>query len=151
MKKMTMTLALAAVMVFATMTVSAQDAQPLSEKQTELIKENVLENLEHSSMEVRAGTMQLLIELKSTYPNYDVSYAVLPMMETLKHDSKPEFRILAALALYHLDSDLGRFAVERRAKFDDDPRVARHCSALARNWGQANLSTDLIAETQREL
>ena len=73
------------------------------------------------------------------------------MMETLKNDDKAEFRILAALALYHLDSDLGRFAVERRAKFDDNPRVARHCSALVRNWGQASFSTDLIAETQREL
>ena len=151
MKRSLMTIALAAVVALSTMTVSAQDAQPLSDKQIELIKENVLDNLDHPSMEVRAGTMQLLIELKNNYPTYDFNYAVLPMMETLKNDDKAEFRILAALALYHLDSDLGRFAVERRAKFDDNPRVARHCSALVRNWGQASFSTDLIAETQREL
>ena len=46
-KKMMMTLALAAVMALSTMTVSAQDAQPLTQKQVEMIKENVLDNLEH--------------------------------------------------------------------------------------------------------
>jgi hypothetical protein len=127
----------------------AQDARPLTERQMELIEKNVLANLESPSMEVRAGTMQTLIELKKAHPSYDVSYAVLPMMETLKHDDKPAFRILAALTLYHLDSELGRFAVERRAQYDDSPRVARHCAALVRNWGRATYSTDLLAEVSR--
>jgi hypothetical protein len=151
MKKTLLTLTLVAVMAMSTMTVTAQDAEPLSDRQMELIKENVLANLNHPSFEVRAGTMQLLINLKKQYASYDLSFAVLPMMETLKGDEKPEFRILSALALYHLDSDLGRFAVERRAKFDDNDRVARHCAALARNWGKGSVSTDLVAEVQRQL
>ena len=130
-------------------TALAQDARSLTERQMELIEKNVLANLESPSMEVRAGTMQTLIELRKAYPSYDVSYAVLPMMETLKHDDKPAFRILAALTLYHLDSELGRFAVERRAQYDDNPRVARHCAALVRNWGRDSYSTDLLAEVSR--
>lgn len=130
---------------------AAQDARPLTERQQQLIEKNILANLESGSMEVRAGTMQTLIELKKSYPSYDVSYAVIPMMETLKHDDKASFRILAALTLYHLDSELGRFAVERRAQFDSDRRVARHCAALVRNWGRANYSGDLLAEAARVL
>lgn len=127
----------------------AQDARPLSARQMELIEKNVLANLESPSMEVRAGTMQTLIDLKKAYPSYDMSFAVLPIMETLKHDDKPAFRILAALTLYHLDSELGRFAVERRAQYDDNPRVARHCAALVRNWGRSSYSTNLLAEVSR--
>lgn len=127
----------------------SQDARPLTERQMELIEKNILANLESPSMEVRAGTMQTLIELKKSYPSYDVSYAVLPMMETLKNDEKPSFRILAALTLYHLNSDLGRFAVARRAEFDSDKRVARHCATLVRNWGRDSFSSDLVAEVSR--
>ncbi|MFZ1729206.1 MAG: hypothetical protein WBQ23_12490 [Bacteroidota bacterium] len=128
----------------------AQDARPLTDRQMDLIETNVLANLGSPSMELRASTMQLLIDLKKTHPSYNIGYAVLPMMETLKSDEKPEFRILAALTLYHLDSELGRYAVERRAQFDSNDRVARHCAALARNWGKGTVSTDLLAETQRE-
>ncbi len=152
MKKMLTTLAVVAALVAVPFTnTQAQDAKPLTEKQLELIKTNVLANLEHPSLEVRAGTMQLLIDMKETYPQYDLGYAVIPMMETLKSDPKPEFRILAALALYHLDSDLGRFAVERRAKFDDNERVAKHCASLVRSWGSQSGSDNFVAEVKKAL
>ena len=152
MKKMLTTLAVVVALVAVPFTTTqAQDAKPLTEKQLELIKTNVLANLDHPSLEVRAGTMQLLIDLKETYPQYDLGYAVIPMMETLKSDPKPEFRILAALALFHLDSDLGRFAVERRAKFDDNKRVAKHCASLVRNWGTRDGSIDFVAEVKKAL
>ncbi|MDT8324408.1 MAG: hypothetical protein RRA94_09870 [Bacteroidota bacterium] len=149
--KATVSMLALALVLFAAPLVNAQEAKPLSEKQLEMIKENVLANLDHTSLEVRAATMQLLIDMKETYPSYDLSYAVLPMMETLKSDSKPEFRILAALALFHLDSDLGRFAVERRAKYDDDERVARHCASLVRNWDKEKDKDSFLAEIEREL
>ena len=128
---------------------SAQNAKPLSTEQQELIQKNVLANLQHSSLEVRANTIQLLIDLKKTYPTYDFGYALLPMMETLKSNERPEFRILAALALYHLDSELGKFAVARRAQYDESPRVAKHCASLIRNWESNTISTNLIAEVSR--
>ena len=129
--------------------VQAQNAAPLTAQQQELIQKNVLANLKHSSIEVRANTIQLLIDLNKQFPAYDFSYALLPMMETLKSDEKPEFRILAALALYHLDSELGKFAVSRRAQFDASPRVARHCAALIRHWDNNEIGTDLLAEVNR--
>lgn len=160
MKKTLTTLALAAALVaLPYMTTVAQDEQQsgdasgtkseLSEKQMALIKENVLANLKHESLEVRAGAIQLLIDMKEQWPEYNMNYAVVPMMETLKSDPKPEFRILAALALFHLDSELGRFAVERRAKFDDNARVAKHCASLARNWDKKTQPEDLVAEVKR--
>ncbi|MCB2205176.1 hypothetical protein KQI65_10535 [bacterium] len=140
------------VLVLATTSMTqAQDAKPLSDHQQEMIKKNVLANLHHSSLDVRAATMQLLIDMKKTYPSYDMSYATIPLMETLKNDEKPEFRILAALALYHLDSELGRFAVERRAKYDSDERVARHCATLAKKWDSDRQDDSFLATVQREL
>ena len=127
----------------------AQDSTPLSAQKQEMIQENILANLQHSSIEVRATTIQLLIDLQKNYPQSDFGYALLPMMDMLKSDDRPEFRILAALALYHLDSDLGKFAVSRRAEFDDSPRVAKHCAALIRNWDKNTISTDLLAEVSR--
>ncbi|MBR9978255.1 MAG: hypothetical protein KFH87_09220 [Bacteroidetes bacterium] len=146
----TLTLLLA-ILVLPFNTLTAEKPEPLTDRQTELIKKNVLTNLDHPSLEVRAGTMQLLIELKQAHPDYDVSYAVFPMMDVLKNDEKPEFRILAALTLYHLDSEVGRFAVERRAQFDSDDRVVRHCASLARNWEKKEISTDLITEVKQAL
>jgi len=130
----------------------AQQAAAPSESQIELIKKNVLSNLQHPSLDVRAGSMQLLIDLKKTWPTYDLDFAILPIMEMLKTDEKDEFRILAALTLFHLDSKLGRFAVEQRAKFDESERVARHCAALIRNWEKkTGYTTDLAAEVSRRM
>lgn len=150
MKATLSVLTLALVLAVAPM-MQAQEAKPLTEKQLELIKKNVLANLEHTSLEVRAATMQLLIDMKETYPSNDLAYAIIPLMETLKNDEKPEFRILAALALFHLDSELGRFAVERRAKYDDDERVARHCATLAKKWDQDKSDQDFLLTVKREL
>ncbi|MBN1448954.1 MAG: hypothetical protein JXA28_13575 [Bacteroidetes bacterium] len=151
MKKMLSALALVAAVLMFPVSSQAQDAPALSDKQLELIKTNVLANLHHSSLEVRASTMQLLIDMKKIYPQYDLNYAVIPMMETLKSDPKPEFRILAALALYHLNSELGRFAVERRAKFDENDRVARQCASLVRNWDDPSKAPDLVVEVKKAL
>ena len=146
MKTLTFSLALMLMMISVPNSSSAQQATPLSEQQQELIETNVLANLDHNSIEVRANTIQLLIDLKKTYPNYDFTYSIIPMMETLKSDDKAEFRILAALALYHLDSELGRYAVKQRVTYDDSDRVTRHCANLIRNWDKKRTSTDLMAE-----
>jgi hypothetical protein len=141
--------ALALCLAFLGSNVLAQQPVAPGEKQAKLIETNVIANLQHPSLEVRAGTMQLLIDMKKEWPQNDLSYAVLPMLETLKSDEKPEFRILAALALYHLDSDLGRFAVERRAKYDSSERVAKHCAALAKSWdAKDSYGSDLLVEVK---
>lgn len=153
MKKLMYVAALCLALVGSPLLLAAgQNPEPPSKQQQELIEKNVMANLQHPSLEVRAGTMQLLIDIKKTWPSYDLTFAVLPMMETLKSDVKPEFRILAALTLFHLDSELGRFAVERRAKYDDSDRVAKHCAALVRYWDKKDsFSTNLLAEVSRAL
>ncbi len=139
--------ALALCLALVASTAYAQQPVAPSAEQAKLIEKNVIANLEHPSLEVRAGTMQLLIDIKKEWPNHDLGYAIFPMMETLKSDDKPEFRILAALTLFHLDSELGRFAVERRAKYDSSERVAKHCAALTRSWDdKATDGTNLLVE-----
>ena len=150
MKTFATTLALC--LALLSTTVLAQQPVSPNEKQAQLIERNVIANLQHPSLEVRAGTMQLLIDMKKTWPEYNLNFAVLPMMETLKSDDKPEFRILAALTLFHLDSELGRFAVERRAKYDSSDRVAKHCAALVKQWEKKDsFGTDLLVEVRSAL
>ena len=91
-------------------------------------------NLDHRIPGIKANTMQLLIDLRVGHPELDLDFAVIPVMRILKQDTTEEMRMLAAVALYHLNTRTGRFAVERRAEFDESARVARHCARIARFW-----------------
>jgi hypothetical protein len=127
------------VLLFAAATIPAraltdEPAKPFTKSQCELVRKNILKNLTDESDEIRAGTIQLIIDIKKAFPKESCSYAVIPLLDRLKSDKRCEIRILAAQALYELDSDLGRFAVTRRAQFDPSDRVARRCATLARLW-----------------
>jgi len=111
-----------------------QDFKPLTEKQKELIEKNILANLTHRSIEVRANTIQLIIDLKRAYPEMKLGYAVVPLMNKLKNAERCEVRILAALALNEYDSDMARYAIERRALFDDSKRVCCVLANIIRSW-----------------
>ncbi|MBR9978708.1 MAG: hypothetical protein KFH87_11540 [Bacteroidetes bacterium] len=130
-----------ALMLMITMTafpvlLSAETAHPpLSRERQDFIKTNLLAGLEHSSTEVRAQYVQLIIELKRAYPQYDFDYAIIPLMSTLKNEENCGMRILAALALYEFPhSRKGRFAIEQTARHCDSQRLARHCTTLLRKW-----------------
>lgn len=108
---------------------------PLSSKRQDVIRTNLLAGLEHSSTEVRAQYVQLIIDLKRAYPQYDFDYTIIPLMSTLKSEENCGLRILAALALYEFpNSRKGRFAIEQTARHCDSQRLARHCTTLLRNW-----------------
>ncbi len=108
---------------------------PLSEERQELIKTNLLVGLDHSSTEVQADYMQLVIDLKRAYPEYNFDYAIIPLMKKLKNCDNCGVRILAALALYEFqDSRKGRFAVEQTIAHCDIPRLSRFCQTLIRKW-----------------
>jgi hypothetical protein len=134
MKKVLITLLL--LVVATSGTVLAQVSNPpLSDKRQEQIRENVLAGLEHSSMEVQADYVQLLVDLNRAYPDYNFDYAIIPLMDKLKNESDPGIRILAALALYeYKDSRMSKFAIQQTAKYDGSERVARHCQTLIRKW-----------------
>lgn len=117
--------------------------KPLTDKQLSLIEKNILKNLQCTCCEVRANTVQTIIDLQLAYPEENFDYAIIPLMSLLKGDDRFEVRILAAQALYYLDSDLGKFAVSRRALYDSSDRVAKRCATLIREWDNKVMPTVL--------
>ncbi|MDT8324407.1 MAG: hypothetical protein RRA94_09865 [Bacteroidota bacterium] len=107
----------------------------LSPQQTAAIQENIRHNLEHRITNIRANTLQLLIDLRISHPEIDLRFAQLPVMHILKQDEHEGLRILAAVALYHIGDRRGRYAVQRRALYDESPRVAQQCTRLFHYWG----------------
>lgn len=108
---------------------------PLTPERQNLIKTNLLAGLEHSSSEVQAHYLQLVIDLKRAYPEYNFDYAIIPLMGKLKTNDNCGMRILAALALYeYQDSRMGRFAVQQTIDHCDSDRLAKFCKTLIRKW-----------------
>jgi hypothetical protein len=108
---------------------------PLSQERQDLIKTNLIAGLEHSSAEVQAHYVQLVVDLKRAYPDYDFDYAIIPLMAKLKSSDNCGMRILAALALYeYQDSRMGRFAVQQTIDHCDSDRLAKFCQTLIRKW-----------------
>jgi hypothetical protein len=132
--------ALATVLIaFACLSASASafhsgDEKALTDKQLASIRESIISNLTDECCDIRTSTLQLVIELRQAYPTMDLDYAIIPIMRVLKSDDVPGLRILAACALNCFDSDMGRYAVTRRALYDSNDRVAHHCAALMRSW-----------------
>ncbi|HOJ04404.1 MAG TPA: hypothetical protein PK916_10425 [Bacteroidota bacterium] len=115
-------------------TAPAQRTVQFSSSEVDRLRSVISRNLEHRIPGIKANTMQLLIDLRVGHPEVDLDFAVIPVMRILKQDTTEEMRMLAAVALYHLNTRTGRFAVERRAEFDESERVARHCARIARFW-----------------
>lgn len=136
MKKMMMTLMMVFVIsAVPNMLFAGETNPPLSQERLEYIKVNVLAGLQHPSMEVQADYVQLVIDLKRAYPEYDFDYAIIPLMDKLKNEAEAGIRIISALALYEFkDSRKSKFAVQQTAMLDDSDRVARHCQTLIRKW-----------------
>jgi hypothetical protein len=116
-----------------------EPVRPLTAEQFSLIEKNILRNLDCCCCEVRANTIQTIIDLKKAYPNENFDYAIIPLMSLLKSDNRYEVRILAALALYQYDSELAKFAISRRALYDSSERVAKHCATLIREWNNKHV------------
>lgn len=116
-----------------------------SPQQIAAIQENILHNLGHRITNIRANSLQLLIDLQKSQPEIDLSFAQLPVMRILKQDDSEGLRILAAVALYHIGDRRGRYAVQRRALYDDSPRVAQQCTRLFHYWGNRMLPSSSFA------
>ncbi|MDX9758159.1 MAG: hypothetical protein RBU27_03270 [Bacteroidota bacterium] len=116
---------------------AASKNPPLSKERQEYIETNLLAGLSHSSAEVRASYMQLVIDLKRVYPRYDFDYAIIPLMALLKGEDDCPMRMMAALALYEFeDSRKSRFAVQQTMLHCSSARLARHCKTLLVKWNQ---------------
>ena len=110
---------------------------PLTDERQDVIRTNLVAGLENSSAEVRASYMQLVIDLKRAYPEYDFDYAIIPLMSILKNEDNCPMRMLAALALYEFeDSRMSRFAVLQTFYHCDSDRLTKHCKTLVLKWHQ---------------
>ncbi|MBE0643659.1 MAG: hypothetical protein IH600_06230 [Bacteroidetes bacterium] len=136
MKKLTYTLFALLVICAVPSALFAETINPpLSPERQEIIKTNIIAGLQHSSQEVQADYVQLMIDLKRAYPQYNFNYAIIPLMDKLKNEDNCGMRILAALALYEFqDSRMGRFAVEQTIDHCKSQRLAKFCQTLIRKW-----------------
>ena len=126
-----------ALSLFATTSYASTTNPPLSKDRQELIRTNVLAGLHHQNIEVVGNYIQLIIDLKRAYPEYNFDYCIIPLMDRLKNEAREPIRIFAALALYQFeDSDKGRFAIRQTALLDGSTRMRRHCTNLLRSWDQ---------------
>lgn len=108
---------------------------PLTSERQEFIRNNLVAGLDNSSAEVRASYMQLVIDLKRAYPEYDFDYAIIPLMSQLKSEESCPMRMMAALALYEFeDSRMSHFAVRQTIHHCDSERLSRHCKTLIAKW-----------------
>jgi hypothetical protein len=101
---------------------------------TQYIEKNILANLRSDVLEIKSSTIQLIIELHNSNTNIDLDVTVIPLLDILKTSEEPELRIYSALALYYLQSELGKFAVSRRIEYDESDRVSRMCQRLTTHW-----------------
>jgi len=139
-------LALALFAALAAPTVDAASSERPGKKQIKSIEKNITANLAHKSEEVRSGTMELIIDMRRSWPELDLEFAVSPLLDALKDDASAECRMLAATALFLLESERGRIAVAHRAEFDASEQVRSHCEAVGSAW---NDRASMSAETQR--
>jgi hypothetical protein len=104
----------------------------LSQQRIDLIEENIVVALKSGIPGVQADAAQLVRDLKDLRSEQEFSACVVPLMAIVKNeDADQSARILAALALDRLESEMGSFAISRTAQFTDNPRVKYVCTWLA--------------------
>ncbi len=141
------TIVLAAFLSTAAIASSPQEMKAEISRRADKIEKNIVANLNSGIADVQANTMQLIIDLSKTNTNVNLGETVIPLLRILKSDARPELRVYSALALYHLKSNLGKFAVEQRMVYDDDPRVNKVCSLLIHNWNEKTNPGDAFGYT----
>jgi hypothetical protein len=104
-----------------------------SEDKLAQIEENLVRDLESSSVGICIGGAQTARELKSHVPEYDFSRIIIPLMRIVKDENADRAaRVLAALALNDLESERGDFAISREGEMSKDEVFKSFCANLAR-------------------
>jgi hypothetical protein len=106
----------------------------LSAERLDQIEKSLVNALESNIPGMQASAAQTVRDLKALLPDREFSRLVIPLMRIVKNeDGHACSRIVAALALSELHSDMGDFAIAREAKFSDCKRMQHICSWLAFN------------------
>ena len=98
-------------------------------------------SLQSGSPGLQASAAETIRELRAVLPSHSYSSLVIPLMGVVKDEhADVSARIVAALALNELESDMGNFAIKRVARFSECKRIRNLCAWLTYNRHQA---TDL--------
>ncbi|MCB9208623.1 MAG: hypothetical protein H6609_04530 [Ignavibacteriales bacterium] len=91
---------------------------------------NAVNNNVEETLLVGLNSENLGLKTSSAYflGEYGTSKSVIPLMKVLKSGKTEEERISAAVALSKINSDVARFAIKQRAKFDESERVRKQCA-----------------------
>ena len=110
-----------------------------SETRSAAIK-NLLIGLSSDNFGLRTSSAYVLGEIEA-------EEAVIPLMKMLRTEESENARIVAALALYKINTDKGLFAVKQATRFDESERVRKMCTnfyneTLREKYGTIEFSSD---------
>lgn len=108
----------------------------------DVIEQNLAIGLKTPSPGVQASASQVVRDLKVLLPDQEFTRLIIPLMAIVKdEDAGVAVRMIAALALYDLQSAKGDFAIQRVAQFTKNERMRHLCTWLAYDRMQKNSSS----------
>jgi hypothetical protein len=115
-------------------TLGQGSSQPrFTQQKMERIEENLAICLESTIPGVQATAASTVRQLIALVPEYSFSHRItIALMRIVKDEGATSgSRILAALALHDLDSEMGNFAIKMQARFGDCEKFKHFCALLA--------------------
>jgi hypothetical protein len=114
---------------------TAKPAEKVGDKFTEekidLIEDNLVNDLDSPIIGVVIGGAQTVREMKKAVPTHDFAKLIIPLMRIVKDQNADRgARILAALALFDIDSERGNFAISREGEMGSDEVFKALCANL---------------------
>ena len=107
---------------------------------TDVVVDNLKVGLTSDNYGIRVSSAYVLGQLVSTNvinPD-DASETIIPLMKIMNNEETDEARIVAALALYYLESDRAALMFGFAAKYDKSARFSRFSSMLYREYNKQN-------------
>lgn len=114
-------------------------ANSISEAKYRQIEDNLLVGINTENRGLQVSCAYFLGEMKS-------ERATIPLLKMLKSGKTEEERIIAALSLAKIKSEIGLFAIKQRIKYDDSERVQRLCEIFYTTHMADELDGDIILE-----
>jgi len=112
----------------------AEKSTKFTEEKIAQIEENLVRDLESPSVGICIGGAQTVREMKKQVPSHDFSKIIIPLMRIVKDNNADRAaRILAALALFDLNSERGDFAISREGEMSKDEIFKSFCLNLAKS------------------
>lgn len=123
------------------LTTNAQDQSTRFEKQhnSKFLKSNLentegtlLMSFESNNLEIISSSVRTLRQLEQVFPDYSFSSLIDPLIKFIKDENMDkQVRILSALSLNDLHSDMGDEAIFEVSKSSSDQSVKDVCEALS--------------------